>query len=114
MFGLLKRALSRNSDPITSDLAAEQVQPHVEHLERSIVKMLRYYLPGGLTTGELSDAMGIARDSLSPRMKPLEGKRLVYRDGTRKVRGSRSKTTVWKAVALQPTLPLEHGVHKGV
>lgn len=95
MFGLLKRALSRNSDPITSDLAADTV--HVEHLEGQIVKMLRYW-PAGMTTQELASAMDTARDSLSPRMKPLEVKGLIYREGTRRMYGSRSATTVWKAV----------------
>ena len=95
MFGFL-RALSRNSDPITSDLAAEQV--HVEHVEGVIVRHLKFW-PAGLTTQELAGSTGLPRDSISPKMKPLELKGLVYRDGTRRVRGSRSATTVWKAVA---------------
>lgn len=99
MFGFLK-ALSRNSDPITSDEAADVVQPHLEHLERSIVKMLKYW-PSGLTTQELASSMDTARDSISPRMKRLEGKGLIIRDGTRRMYGSRSKTTVWKAVVTQ-------------
>lgn len=95
MFGFLK-ALARNSDPITSDEAAEVVQPHLEHLERSIVKMLRYW-PSGLTTQELASSMNVARDSISPRMVKLEAKHQILRDGTRRMYGSRCKTTVWKA-----------------
>ena len=95
MFGFLAKALSRNSDPITSDEAAETV--HVEHLEGQIVKMLKYW-PAGMTTQELASSMDTARDSISPRMKRLEVKGLVVRDGTRLMYGSRSKTTVWKAV----------------
>ena len=93
MCGFLN-ALSRNSDPISSDRAAETV--HVERTEGEIVAMLRY-CPTGLTCLELAAALSMARDSISPRMKPLETKGLVYRDGTRRVRGSRSATTIWKA-----------------
>lgn len=102
MFGFLK-ALSRTSDPITSDCAAETV--HVERVEGDIMRTLRYW-PSGLTTQELASSMNVARDSLSPRMKPLEQKGLVYRDGTRRVYGARSATTVWKACPTQPRLPL--------
>ena len=97
MFAFLK-ALSRTSDPITSDEAAELV--HVEHVEGVIVRHLRFW-PAGLTCLELAGSTGLPRDSISPRMKPLETKGLVYRDGTRQVRGARSATTVWKAVPVQ-------------
>ena len=46
MFGFLN-ALSRNSDPITSDEAAEQV--HVEHVEGVIVRHLKFW-PRGVAT----------------------------------------------------------------
>ena len=100
MFEFLN-ALSRNSDPITSDEAAAQV--HVEHVEGVIVRHLKFW-PAGLTCIELAGSTGLPRDSISPRMKPLEVKRLVYRDGTRKVRGSRSATTVWRAIETQEKL----------
>ena len=102
MLGFL-RALSRNSDPITSDLAAELV--HVEHVEGVIVRHLRFW-PAGLTCIELSHSTGLPRDSISPRMVKLEEKHLVYRDGTRRVRGARSATTVWKATTQPARLPL--------
>ena len=95
MFGFLTRALSRNSDPITSDRAAETV--HVEKVEGIILLHLRNW-PAGLTCIELAHSTGLARDSISPRMVKLEEKGLIYRDGTRRVRGARSATTVWKAV----------------
>ena len=95
MFGFLTRALSRNSDPITSDLAAETV--HVERTEGIILLHLRNW-PAGLTCIELAHSTGLARDSISPRMVKLEDKGLIERDGTRRVRGARSATTVWKAV----------------
>lgn len=94
MFGFLK-ALSRNSDPVTSDLAAEQV--HVEHVEGVIVRHLKFW-PAGLTCIELAGSTGLPRDSISPRMVKLEQKGLIYRDGTRRIRAARSATTVWKAV----------------
>mgnify|MGYP003393521023 FL=1 len=94
MFGFLK-ALARNSDPITSDEAAELV--HVEHVEGVIVRHLKFW-PAGLTCIELAGSTGLAMDSISPRMVKLEEKGLIYRDGTRRVRGARSATTVWKAV----------------
>lgn len=96
MFEFLTKALSRNSDPITSDCAAAQV--HVEHVEGVIVRHLKFWQDTGLTCIELSHSTGLARDSISPRMVKLEEKGLIVRDGTRRVRGSRSATTVWKAV----------------
>ena len=100
MFAFLK-ALSRNSDPITSDRATETV--HVERTEGIIVTHLRNW-PAGLTCIELAHSTGMARDSISPRMVKLEDKGLIYRDGTRRVRGARSATTVWKAALVQGTL----------
>ena len=102
MFNFL-RALSRNSDPITSDEAAKLV--HVEHVEGVIVRHLKFWT-AGLTCLELAGSTGLPRDSISPRMKPLELKGLIYRDGTRRVRGSRSATTVWKAAQQPARLPL--------
>ena len=99
MFEFLTRALSRNSDPMTSDLAAETVQ--VERVEGVIVTHLRSW-PAGLTCIELAHSTGLARDSISPRMVKLEEKGLIYRDGTRRVRGCRSATTVWTAVRQEP------------
>lgn len=107
MFGFLTKAFSRNSDPIACDEAAETVP--VEQLEGLILRTLRSW-PEGLTCIELAHILGVGRDSISPRMKPLEEKkRLVYRDGTRRVCGSRSATTVWQAEPRQARLPLREG-----
>ena len=102
MFGFL-RALSRNSDPITSDCAAELVD--INHLEEVVLRHLRFW-PAGLSCRELSFSTGLELGSITPRMKPLEAKGLIYRDGTRHIRGSRKATTVWKAVEQQGRLPL--------
>ena len=105
MFGFLN-ALSRNSDPITSDEAAKLV--HVEHVEGVIVRHLKFW-PAGLTCIELAGSTGLPRDSISPRMVKLEYKGLIYRDGTRRVRGSRSATTVWKATEPARLLRVQEG-----
>lgn len=91
------KARARNSDPITSDEAAEQLDAQrLEALEATVVRHLLFW-PQGLTCIELSHSTGIPRDSISPRMVKLEAKGQVYRDGTRRVRGARSATIVWKA-----------------
>ena len=65
MFGFLK-ALSRTSDPITSDEAAAQV--HVEHVEGVIVRHLKFW-PAGLTCIELAGSTGLPRSEQTCRLK---------------------------------------------
>ena len=100
MLGFLK-AFTRNSDPITSDLAAEGVD--VTHLEDVVLRHLRFW-PDGLTCFELASSTGLELGSLTPRLKPMEQKGLVYREGTRRHQGQRNARIVWKAVPVQEKL----------
>jgi DNA-binding transcriptional regulator GbsR (MarR family) len=74
-------AYARNEDPLTSHEAAAQV--NVNNLEGIVVDTLLRN-PEGLTVDELSEVTGIRDKSISPRMKPLEKKELVWRNGKRK------------------------------
>jgi DNA-binding MarR family transcriptional regulator len=100
MFGFLK-ALSRNSDPVTSDLAAELVD--VTYLEGVVLRTLLYW-PAGLSCFEIANSTGLELGSITPRMKPLEAKGLIYREGTRRHQGQRNARIVWKAVPVQEKL----------
>jgi len=97
MWEFMKSALSRNSDPITSDQAAEQVD--VTALQQIVLMCLRNW-PSGLTCREIANSTNLELGSITPRMVQLEHTipPLVYRDGTRKVGGCRTKAIVWKAV----------------
>jgi hypothetical protein len=99
MLGFLK-ALARNSDPITSDLAAQQVDTN--HLEQVVLRHLLFW-PLGLTCRELSASTGLELGSITPRMQPLVRRGLVVRDGTRVLRGYK-RAIVWKAVPVQEKL----------
>jgi len=88
------RAYARSSDPSPSHDAAARVAPKVGALERRVVEALLATPSGsgGLTVPEISAATGIDKWSISPRMKPLEGKGLVRRLSAR-----RGGATVWLA-----------------
>jgi len=95
MWEFMKSALSRNSDPITSDQAAEQVD--VTALQQIVLLCLRNW-PSGLTCREIAHSTNLELGSITPRMRQLEEKGLIYREGTRRVGGCRTKAIVWKAV----------------
>lgn len=87
-------ALARRTDPETSKHAAETL--NTAALERVVLEALRER-PQGATSEELAEDTGLSLVTISPRLKPLEGKHLVRRDGTRPNRSGRP-ATVWKAV----------------
>jgi DNA-binding IclR family transcriptional regulator len=76
-------AVARHSDPETSHAAAESVDTAA--LERFVLEALRER-PDGATSEELADETGLSLVTISPRLKPLEGKNLAVRDGKRKNR----------------------------
>ena len=86
----MSKALTRSSHPSTSHAAAAKVTPHVAKLEGRVLKTLGL---GGLTVPEIADVSGIDKWSVSPRMKPLEGKGLVSRSTQR-----RTGAIVWEKI----------------
>jgi DNA-binding MarR family transcriptional regulator len=93
-------ARARNTDPRTSDLAAATVP--CNRLEEVCLRHLRFW-PEGLTSEGLSDSTGLSVVTASPRLKRLEEKGHVYRDGTRANRSGK-QAIVWKAVPIQGRL----------
>jgi DNA-binding CsgD family transcriptional regulator len=61
------RALARTSDPDTSHEAAEKI-----NVTKRQKEVLRTLSGKRLTASEIADLMRLNRDSVSPRMKPLE------------------------------------------
>lgn len=98
MFGL---ALSRNSDPITSDEAADATD--VNRLEEICLRHIRFW-PDGCTSKQLADSTGLSLVTVSPRLKPLERKGKVYRDVEKRKYQSTVACTVWRAVPTQGRL----------
>lgn len=85
-------AFSRRTDPETSREAAQKVDANA--LEALVLKALQEHGSGG-TTEEIADWLHMSLVTVSPRLRPLEMKALVRRDGVRANRSGRS-ATVWK------------------
>lgn len=86
-------AQARQSDPETSHDAAASVD--ATELEDEVLDELRRHGPG--TTVDLAMRMRRSLVSVSPRMKPLEAKGLVVRDG-KQLNPSGRRADMWKAV----------------
>lgn len=84
-------AHARASDPETSHEAAERMRE--SNLESATLHAL-FDIGGGTTQG-IADHLKVARDSISPRMVPLERSGLVRRT-TRRIEGR----VVWEVTAL--------------
>ena len=86
----------RTSDPATSHAAARALEPKLGHLQMRILGTLNSAYSRGCTTGEIARSIGEPRDSISPRMVPMEDLGLVARTGdTRKLEGGRQQE-VWR------------------
>ena len=72
---------ARHTDPETSHDAAESLS--TPHLESVVVATLRE-ARSGLTTHEIAHRCGISWGTITPRMKPLRIKELVYDTGQRR------------------------------
>lgn len=80
-------AHARTTDPQTSKDAAQRV--NAAELEARVLAVLRV-APEGKTSHEIAAVLDRPLVSVSPRMKPLESRGLVVRDGRREGR------TVWR------------------
>lgn len=90
-------ATARTTDPLSSFEAADTVP--VNELEAVCLRWLRQ-CPEGLTSRAIADLSGMELVSISPRLKPLEDRGLIYRDGKRAYRSRVAcvACVVWKAV----------------
>lgn len=89
---------ARKSDPHTSHDAANKAD--VNTLQLAVLTHLKTIGPA--STNEISEATGIPRDSLSPRIPVLREKGLVEDSGER--RGHPRKCIVWRLKPNQPSL----------
>lgn len=87
--------LARNTDPDTSQAAAQSFDP--TRLEAVVLEVLRQHKEG-LTSTEVADILGIGLWSISPRLRPLANKGLIRDSGRRKEGASKRKQIVWVAV----------------
>ena len=83
-------AFSRSGDPATSRDAASAV--NVRQREAEVLAALTG-LGGEATTTEIAEFGGLDKWSVSPRMKPLEGKGLVERTDKR-----HNRQIVWRSI----------------
>jgi len=84
-------AFARRADPISSHRAAARV--NTSRLEGIVLAALRQKAQTGATTKELAAELQLPRDSVSPRMPPLEEKNLI-----RRTKDHREGAIVWKAI----------------
>ena len=90
-------AYSRRSDPETSHAAAESIKP--TKLEAIVLETLKTFGKEGATTHELGDALGLGRDTVSPRMPPLIRKGYVIATELRRKGPSGRSCIVFRANA---------------
>jgi len=83
-------AFARRSDPTTSVVAAKSI--HANALELLVLHYLANH-PKGATSHTIADATGQSLVSISPRMKPLETRGKIMRDGREVGR------TIWRLKA---------------
>lgn len=95
--------LARNTDPDTAHKAAESV--NATRLMGIVLKTLRAH-PEGLTTEEICKRSGLDLQSVTPRMKPLESAKLVFRTKIRRKGATGRTRIVWAAMPTQEVLPL--------
>ncbi len=89
-------ALSRNTDPSTSHEAAASIVGALPRIERAVLAAL-VVAPNGATNEELARSLGLSLVTVSPRMKPLVTKGLVYAAAHKRAGSSGRKQTVWCA-----------------
>lgn len=93
----MTHALARSTDPTTSHQAAFEFDPAVTKIEQRILGELRSLGRGGMTTHALAAVLDLGLVTVSPRMKPLEGKGLVRKSGRYAESPSGRRRIVWEA-----------------
>jgi len=88
---MIEHGLARRTDPETSHEAARSI--NVGELEGKVLQTL--VDTGGLTIKETARRLNYPEVSISPRFKPLLGKRLILDTGIRRTNFSKRKAIVW-------------------
>ena len=90
------RAYARNSDPNTSHMAADDIQPHVTNLQHMVLSALQDN--GAMTTEQVAEYLGINIVSISPRFRPMAIRGVISDTGERRQNKSGRSAIVWRAV----------------
>ena len=93
----MRRAFARKCDPVTSHAAARSIDDAIPNLEAIVLRHIKNAGQHGMTIDELVAATGIDKVSISPRLKPLTNKKLIYAADVRKGKSGRSQT-VWRGI----------------
>jgi hypothetical protein len=91
-------AHSRNTDPGTSQLAADSMQgSRASELEGKVLAVIQNTRehPAGLTGEEVTVILGLDRVTTSPRFAPLCRKGLIHDSGIRRIGSSNRPAIVW-------------------
>jgi DNA-binding MarR family transcriptional regulator len=87
----------RLTDPATSQEAFLSV--NISHAEQLVLEALHNFgsFRGG-TTEEIAEAAHLSLQTVTPRIKPLEAKGLVYRNGEKRVgKSNRARLVIFQA-----------------
>jgi Fic family protein len=84
---------ARNSDPVTSHLAAKHLK--LDGVYQTILDTLKNY-PSGLTIAEIQEITGIPMQTCSPRFAPLRRSGYIENIGKRRNRASNTLAIIWK------------------
>tara|TARA_R110000868_G_scaffold137858_1_gene351519 strand:- start:1295 stop:1603 length:309 start_codon:yes stop_codon:yes gene_type:complete len=91
-------AAARSTDPDTSTDAAVRIRgSRANAKEMAALNILRQN-PDGLTSHEITDAIGENWGSITPRLKPLMKKGLIEDSGLRRKSPLGVKCIVWRAI----------------
>lgn len=90
------RALARNTDPITSHIAADRVHEFSGAHKQQILAALRLF--GPMTADEISTYINLSGHKILKRLSELHGDRLIAPTGQLKVAMSGRPQRVWGMV----------------
>lgn len=88
----------RSTDPSTSREAAAFVSDHLPNLENVVFGAVKRAKKRGMTLSELIEALGLDKVTISPRLRPLAEKGLIFASSERRMGKSGRNQTVWKCV----------------
>ena len=91
-------ARARNSDPETSHEAARRASDRLNELEAKVTAHVRSCGAYGATAEETALALGIDKQSITPRFSPLAERDVLARTTNRRKNQSGSSAVVWVAI----------------
>jgi len=89
-------AYARSTDPETSHESAMAIRRALPMIEKRILFALEGTYGTGLTTFEITEITGIPRVTVSPRLRPMSRKGVVYETTERREHNGRM-SIVWRA-----------------